>query len=88
MLKAYHIVPFRKSFLIKYANWGKGELEQIESNEYLRIIEKGHSIKAVHVDSDAVSVDTIEDLEYVREKMKTDPWFVKYSKLIQQDNVK
>ena len=78
LLKAYHIVPFRKSFLLKYASWGKGKLEQIEFNEYLRILEKGHKIKAVLVESDAVSVDTIQDLEYVRSKMPDDPFYRKY----------
>ncbi len=77
MLKAYHIVPFRKAFLLEYARWEKSELEQIEYNEYLRILEYGHKIRAVHVESDAVSVDTVEDLKYVREKMKIDP-FVKF----------
>jgi len=79
MLKAYHIVLFRKSFLLQYSEWGKGKLEQIEYNEYLRILERGYRIRAVHVESDAVSVDTQEDLEFVREKMSKDPWFPLYS---------
>ena len=72
MLKAYHIVPFRKDFLLKYARWKKTELEKIEFNEYLRILEKGYKIQAVRVESDAISVDTKQDLELVRYKMKTD----------------
>ena len=72
MIKAYHIVPLRKDFLLKYAKWEKTELEQIEFNEYLRILEKGYKIQAVRVESDAVSVDTEQDLEFVRGKMKTD----------------
>jgi len=79
LLKAYHIVPFRKDFLLKYAKWDKGDLEKIEFNEYLRILEHGVHIKAVHVESDAVSVDTKDDLEYVRSKMLTDGWFMRYS---------
>jgi 3-deoxy-manno-octulosonate cytidylyltransferase (CMP-KDO synthetase) len=79
MLKAYHIVPFRKEFLLQYAGWDKGELEQIEFNEYLRILEKGHNIRAVHVESDALSVDTESDLDYVREKMKDDDFFSLYA---------
>ena len=78
MLKAYHIVPFRKSFLQKYASWEKGKLEQIEFNEYLRILEKGYKIRAVHVDSDAVSVDTQFDLDFVRKKMPHDSFFALY----------
>ncbi len=79
MLKAYHIVPFRKDFLLQYAGWDKGYLEQIEFNEYLRILEKGYKIRAVHVESDALSVDTKEDLDYVRSKMPHDPYFSLYN---------
>lgn len=78
LLKAYHIVPFRKEFLLRYAAWEKCALEQIEFNEYLRILEKGYRIRAVRVESDALSVDTIEDLEYVRGKMLTDPYYLRY----------
>ena len=79
LLKAYHIVPFRKFFLLEFSQWKEGSLEQIEFNEYLRILEKGYKIKAVHVESDAVSVDTSEDLEYVRKKMQNDIYFLQYA---------
>lgn len=78
MLKAYHIVPFRKDFLLSYASWDKGALERIEFNEYLRILEKGYRFRAVQVESDALSVDTPEDLEYVRNKMPTDIYYPQY----------
>ena len=78
LLKAYHIVPFRKDFLLQYAGWEKGKLERIEFNEYLRILEKGYKIRAVRVDSDAVSVDTEEDLDFVRNAMISDSIFKKY----------
>ena len=78
MLKAYHILPFRKEFLLKYASWGKGYLEQIEYHEHLRILEKGYKIRAVHVESSAISVDTEEDLKFVRNAMITDPLFQQY----------
>ena len=77
-LKAYHILPFRKEFLLEYTQWEKGTLEQIEFNEYLRILEHGHRIRAVHVESDVVSVDTEDDLEFVRKKMLSDPFLQKY----------
>ncbi|MBT3261222.1 3-deoxy-manno-octulosonate cytidylyltransferase [bacterium] len=80
MLKAYHIVPFRKSFLLQYAAWPKTKLEKIEYNEYLRILEKGYKIKAVKVESEAVSVDTKEDLIFVRKEMEKDSLYKnKYS---------
>lgn len=78
LLKAYHIVPFRKDFLIEYSGWSKSNLEQIEFNEYLRILEKGYKIRGVHVESTAVSVDTKNDLENVRREMAVDPYFPKY----------
>mgnify|MGYP000028717908 CR=1 FL=1 len=37
--------------------------------EYLRILEKGYKIRAVQVESDAVSVDTKEDLAKVSKEM-------------------
>lgn len=78
MLKAYHIVSFRKKFLLKYASLEQTPLEKIEYNEYLRILENGYKIQGVIVDSDAVSVDTQEDLEYVTSKMVDDNLFKNY----------
>ena len=79
MLKAYHIVPFRKQFLLDFASWEKTPLERVEFIEYMRILEKGFRIRAIHVESDAVSVDTPEDLEFVRQKMVEDEFFAEYS---------
>ena len=78
MYKAYHILSFSKSSSHKYAKWSEGKLEQIEYHEHLRILEKGYRIRAVEVESDAVSVDTQEDLQFVREKMLDDPFFNEY----------
>lgn len=78
MLKAYHVVSFKKDFLIKYSSLDQTPLEKIEMNEYLRILENGYKIQGVLVDSDSVSVDTEEDLEYVRNKMIDDIFYVKY----------
>ena len=80
MLKAYHILPFRREFLLEYATWEPGVLEEIEFHEHLRILERGHRIRAVEVESSAVSVDTPKDLELVRSVMPVDPYFQRYSK--------
>jgi len=85
MLKGYHIVPFRKFFLLEFSSWDHGKLENIEYCEYLRILEKGFKIKAVFIDYDAVSVDDKETLLYVRDKMKFDSIFKTYSKLAQRN---
>ena len=66
------------NFLEQYSKWQKTKLEKIEFNEYLRILEKGYKIRAVKVDSEAISVDTFDDLEKVRELMKTDNLLPKY----------
>ena len=79
MLKAYHVVAFRKPFLLDYAHWPPGRLERIEYNEYLRILERGHRIRAVQVKSEAVSVDTPEDLALVRILMERDPLVCRYA---------
>lgn len=80
MLKVCHIVPFRREFLFNYAKWERSKLEIIEFNEYLRILEKGYAICAVHVDYASVSVDTEEDLALVRKQMESDPLFQQYKK--------
>lgn len=79
MKKVCHLVPFRKNFLFEYAGWPKGELETIEFNEYLRILERGHKIKAVWVENAEISIDTPADLEYARKKMTLDPLFPSYA---------
>ena len=78
MLKGYHIVPFRKDFLLDFSSWQHGKLEAVEYCEYLRILEKGFKIKAVFIDDDAVSVDDQETLAYVRKKMELDHIFKTY----------
>lgn len=78
LLKAYHIVPFRRDFLLKFAELTKGNLEQIEKIEYMRVLEHGYTIVTARVDSAAISVDTVEDLEYVRKTMASDPAFSRY----------
>jgi len=74
-LKAYHILPFRKDFLMEYVKWDKGYLEKIEYHEHLRILERGHKIRAVKVDNNGISVDTKEDLLEVRALMEKDHLF-------------
>jgi len=76
--KAYHVVSFRKPFLLKYSKMKPSPLEKIEYNEYLRILEHGYKIQGVFVDSDSISVDTPEDLDFVKKKMLKDPLYPIY----------
>lgn len=79
MLKMCFIVPFRKEFLIQFASWPSTPLENIEYNEYLRVLEHGVKIKAVKIEDAKISVDTPDDLEEVRRLMKSDDLKAKYS---------
>lgn len=72
LLKMVFLVAFRTSFLRQYASWAPTPLETIEYNEYLRILEHGERIRAVHLSSAKISVDTPEDLEIIRNLMKSD----------------
>ena len=78
LLKMVFIVPFRKSFLLQYTSWAPTPLEQIEYNEYLRVLEHGVKIRAVKVNGAKISVDTPEDLVEIRELMMEDKLWCKY----------
>jgi 3-deoxy-manno-octulosonate cytidylyltransferase (CMP-KDO synthetase) len=78
MLKMCFIVPFRKEFLIQFASWPSTPLENIEYNEYLRVLEHGVKIRAVTIEDAKISVDTLDDLEEVRRLMQLDELKAKY----------
>jgi 3-deoxy-manno-octulosonate cytidylyltransferase (CMP-KDO synthetase) len=85
MLKGYHVVAIRKSALLRFAAWRPGYLERIEFIEHLRFLEHGEKIRAVAVRSDAISVDTEDDLAYVRSAMPRDELFMKYAGRVSGD---
>ena len=78
MYKMSFIVPFRKEFLLKYASWQPTPLESIEFNEYLRVLEHGVRMRAVHVENAKISVDTNDDLIEVRQLMEMDTFRCRY----------
>ncbi|TLS71835.1 3-deoxy-manno-octulosonate cytidylyltransferase [Aliarcobacter thereius] len=79
MWKGYYIVSFTKTFLDKYVYELKDSpLNERESLNENKILEYGYKIKAVKTDTNALSVDTPEDLEIVREMMKKDKLFPLY----------
>lgn len=84
-LKAYHVVAFRAEFLKLYSTWCPTELELIEGQEYLRILEKGYEISITEVQSDAISVDTVEDLKLVDHLMSEDTLFSQYENQVVRD---
>lgn len=78
MLKMCFIVPFRKEFLLKFSSWKSTPLEDLEHNEYLRILENGIKIRAVMINDAKISVDTPRDLEEVKRLMQKDKIKQKY----------
>lgn len=72
LLKMCFIVAFRREFLFQFAAWAPTPLECIEFNEYLRILEHGEKLRAVKLKGAQTSVDTPEDLEFVRTLMADD----------------
>lgn len=73
MWKMSFIVPFRKEVLLSFSSWKPTPLEEIEFNEYLRLLEHGVSIRAVKIEDAKISVDTAEDLAEIRQLMQQDP---------------
>lgn len=78
-LKQVCVIPFRRVFLFKYTKLSPTPLEIIESVDMLRAIEHGYKVKMVKTQYETYSVDTLEDLKYVEEIMKTDKLFKIYS---------
>jgi 3-deoxy-manno-octulosonate cytidylyltransferase (CMP-KDO synthetase) len=61
---------YRKDFLMKFISLPPSSLEKQERLEQLRALENGYRIKLVHTEYDAIGVDTKEDLELVRKRLK------------------
>ena len=76
--KLCFIVPHRKEILEKYLEWEPTPLEIIEDNHFLRLLEHGIPIKTIKVEEGKISVDTMEDLEEVRELMLKDRFLSSY----------
>ena len=57
---------YRREVLLKFAQWPQSALERLESLEQLRALEHGVNIKAIEASALSIGVDTIEDLERVR----------------------
>jgi 3-deoxy-manno-octulosonate cytidylyltransferase (CMP-KDO synthetase) len=58
---------YRRDVLLEFAKWPQSELERLESLEQLRALEHGVKIKAIKASTPSIGVDTIEDLERVRQ---------------------
>ena len=68
--KHFGLYVYRSAFLQEYSLLKPTPLEQAEKLEQLRILEHGYRIKAAVTSYDSIPVDTQEDLERVRKKLK------------------
>ncbi len=69
-----HIGPYvyRRELLLQFSAWPRTPLEETESLEMLRLLERGETILVVPVDRDTIEIDTPEDVavleRYLREE--------------------
>jgi 3-deoxy-manno-octulosonate cytidylyltransferase (CMP-KDO synthetase) len=61
---------YRREYLLKFTKMPQTQLEQFEMLEQLRALENGAKIKVVQAASSSIGVDTLEDLEAVREMFR------------------
>lgn len=67
----YGFKPDALKFYCDYGKkYGKAKIEAVEDIEILRFIENGYKVQYIGVDSNAVAVDTPNDLEKVRSIVK------------------
>lgn len=57
---------YRREFLLQYAKMEATPLEKIEALEQLRVLENGYRIKVIKTAHRSIGIDTLEDLEKVR----------------------
>ena len=65
------VYAYTRELLQEFTSWPKGQLEQIEMLEQLRLIEKGVKIKMVETTHQAIAIDTKEDLDRARNFLKS-----------------
>ena len=61
---------YRRDVLLQFTQWPQSQLEQIEALEQLRALAHGVKIKVVEACSASTGVDTIADLERVKEVLE------------------
>jgi 3-deoxy-manno-octulosonate cytidylyltransferase (CMP-KDO synthetase) len=64
------VYAYRRDLLLAFTQWPKGNLEQVELLEQLRLVEKGVSIQMVETIHQAIAIDTQEDLDRARLELR------------------
>jgi 3-deoxy-manno-octulosonate cytidylyltransferase (CMP-KDO synthetase) len=57
------VYAYRRAFLLDFAGWEPGPLEQAEQLEQLRVLENGHALLVEVVEQACVGIDTPEEYE-------------------------
>ncbi len=73
------VIPFRREFLLRYADLPPTPLERAESIDMLRALEHGYPIRLVRTDVMTHAVDTPEDQRIVEKMMRADPLVTQYA---------
>lgn len=69
-MKHIGIYGYRSNVLMEFTQWEKTLLENAEMLEQLRLLENGINIRMIATSSSPVSIDTPEDLERAKAKLK------------------
>ena len=77
-LKHLSIISFKPDALIKFSKSKPSKLEKIEDIELLRALEIGLKIKTITLHGDSFSVDTLEDYQKAKDKIKKNIVFKYY----------
>lgn len=85
LLKQVCIIPYRRSFLLKFNAMEQTPLERAESVDMMRVLEHGYKVKMVMTKNETYSVDTVEDLREVEVLLKKDPYHGRYKKFIEEE---
>jgi 3-deoxy-manno-octulosonate cytidylyltransferase (CMP-KDO synthetase) len=71
-LRHIGVYAYRRDFLMKFAAFDVGVLENVEKLEQLRALERGYRIKVIESAAPSMEVDTADDLARAREATKVE----------------
>jgi len=77
-LKQLGIIAFRSDFLQLFTGLEPTPLEQIESVDMMRAIERGYKVRAVKVEGQMIGVDVPGDVKRVEQVLENDKLFDSY----------
>lgn len=80
--KVYHVMSFWRQTLLAYPSLLKPAIEDVEEHEHIRMLFDKQKIRFSKVDYQCFSVDTDQDLDWVRNVMKGDVYFKHYGEKI------